>query len=71
VKGSLYAKAGIADYWIVNLVKRQLEVYRQPVADEEATYGWQYGEMATYLPGQAVAPLARPDQSVRVEDLLP
>ena len=31
-KASLYARAGIADYWIINLVDRQLEVYRQPAA---------------------------------------
>ncbi len=29
-KGSLYARAGIEDYWIVNLVDRVLEVYRDP-----------------------------------------
>ncbi|MBI1728645.1 MAG: Uma2 family endonuclease [Candidatus Rokubacteria bacterium] len=29
-KGSLYARAGIGDYWIVNLVDRVLEVYREP-----------------------------------------
>lgn len=29
-KGGLYARAGIADYWIVNLVDRVVEVYRQP-----------------------------------------
>src|SRR5947209_7577198 len=32
-KAGLYAAAGIADYWIVNLVGRQLEVHRDPVAD--------------------------------------
>ena len=32
-KGSLYARARLDDYWIVNLVDRVLEVYRQPVAD--------------------------------------
>ena len=71
VKGSLYAKAGIADYWILNLVQRQLEVYRQPVADDEAPYGWRYGEVMTYSPGQAVAPLAAVNGRVAVEDLLP
>ena len=71
VKGSLYAKAGIADYWIVNLVQRQLEVYRQPVADDEATYGWRYGEELTYQPGQAVTPLAAVNGRVAVEDVLP
>jgi len=71
VKGSLYAKAGIRDYWIVNLVKRQLEIYQQPVEDDEATYGWRYGEVVIYQPGQVVAPLAAPDSWVEVEDLLP
>jgi Uma2 family endonuclease len=29
-KASLYARAGIADYWILNLVERVLEVHREP-----------------------------------------
>src|SRR5689334_24466599 len=29
-KARAYARAGIADYWIVNLVDRVLEVYREP-----------------------------------------
>ncbi len=29
-KGSLYARAGIADYWVVNLIDEVLEVYREP-----------------------------------------
>jgi Uma2 family endonuclease len=39
-KGSLYAKAGIIDYWIVNLVDRQLEVYRTPVYEAKGLYGY-------------------------------
>ena len=70
-KGSLYAKAGVAEYWIVNLVKRQLEVYRQPVVDDQATYGWHYAEVSTYQSGQSIAPLHATDQQVAVEDLLP
>jgi Uma2 family endonuclease len=38
-KGSLYAKAGIADYWIINLFHEQIEVYRRPIADNEAEFG--------------------------------
>src|SRR2546428_7784999 len=30
-KGGLYARAGIADYWVVNLIDEVLEVYREPV----------------------------------------
>jgi Uma2 family endonuclease len=46
-KGSLYARAGLADYWIVNLVGRVLEVYREPVADAAAAFGWRYGSTRT------------------------
>ena len=31
--GSTQALAGIADYWIINLIDRQLEVYRDPGPD--------------------------------------
>ena len=32
-KGSLYARARLADYWIVNLPDRRLEVYRRPMPE--------------------------------------
>src|SRR3989442_1624759 len=38
-KGSLYARAGLADYWVLNLVDHVLEVYREPVADAAAPFG--------------------------------
>ncbi len=41
-KGSLYARAGLADYWIVNLPERALEVYRDPEPDPAAPFGWRY-----------------------------
>ena len=41
-KGSLYARGGLRDYWIVNLVDRALEVYREPGPDPAAPYGWRY-----------------------------
>src|SRR5919109_2157297 len=39
-KGSLYARAGIVDYWIVNLEDRVVEVYRDPGPDLTAPFGW-------------------------------
>jgi Uma2 family endonuclease len=35
VKKRIYARAGIAIYWIVNLVEEQVEVYSQPVVEVE------------------------------------
>ena len=70
-KGSLYARAGLGDYWIVNLVDRVLEVYRRPLADPAAPYGWRYAEVQTLRPGETVSPLAAPAARVPVDDLLP
>ena len=36
-KWTAYAKAGIPEYWIVNLVDHQLEIYRDPKVDEYLT----------------------------------
>lgn len=70
-KTSLYAQAGIAEYWIVNLVDRQLEVFRQPRTDAAALYGFNYGERLILTEGDTVTPLARPEAQLAVSDLLP
>ena len=70
-KGSLYARAGIADYWIVNLVDRVLEVYRDPDADVTAPYGWRYLSVERFTPPSSVAPIAIPAASISVAALLP
>ena len=70
-KGGLYARAGIADYWIVNLVERVLEVRRRPIRSASARYGWKYQTVRTLRPGATVSPLAAPSARVAVADLLP
>src|SRR5262245_10732817 len=70
-KGSLYARAGLPDYWIVNLVDRVLEVYRAPVADAAAPFGWRYAEREVLDAFARVSPLAAPQSSVSVSQLLP
>jgi Uma2 family endonuclease len=70
-KGSLYARARIADYWIVNLVDRVVEVYRDPVPDVAAPYGWRYGSREVVGPPASVTLLAIPSARVTVSDLLP
>ena len=69
-KGSLYARGGVRDYWIVNLVDRALEVYRDPGPDPAAPYGWRYREVERLGPAAAVSPLALPTVCVAVSDLL-
>ena len=70
-KGSLYARAGIGDYWIVNLVDRVLEVYRDPAPAQSAPYGWRYRSVAVLAPPAAAAPLAFPSCQIAVADLMP
>jgi Uma2 family endonuclease len=70
-KGSLYARAALADYWILNLVDRVLEVFREPVADTGAPFGWRYASVQRLGPGAAVAPLAAPGAQIAVSDVLP
>jgi Uma2 family endonuclease len=70
-KASLYARAGIADYWVVNLVDRVLEVYREPVAAPAAPYGFRYRSVTRLRPPATVTPLAAPSAAVPVADLLP
>jgi len=70
-KGSLYARAGIQDYWIVNLVDRVVEVYRDPGPDPSAPYGWRYRSFATLTPPAVVVPLAFTSSQIAVADLLP
>ncbi|MFI5378587.1 MAG: Uma2 family endonuclease [Tepidisphaerales bacterium] len=70
-KASLYAKHGIRDYWIVNLVDNVVEVHRDPVTDTDAGFGWSYSNRQTVKSGESLSPLAKPRSSVRVDDLLP
>jgi Uma2 family endonuclease len=70
-KGSLYAKNGIADYWIVNLNRRQLEVYRQPIPDPSRQYGFGYSSVKLFAANDTASPLAAPNASIMVADLLP
>ena len=70
-KASLYAKAGIADYWIVNLMQRRLEVYRAPKPIADMLFGYGYGQIMYYMEGDEVTPLAAPQSKIAVTELLP
>jgi Uma2 family endonuclease len=51
VKKRIYARAGIPEYWIVNLVDRQIEVYSEPTGQTDAP---DYRQRSVYTSGQAV-----------------
>ena len=68
-KASVYARAGIQDYWIVNLVDRVLEVYREPAPDAAAPFGASYARREISDPSRQVSPLAAPHARIQVRDL--
>lgn len=62
VKLSIYASAGIPEYWIIDLKAKSLEVYRDPVGDS-------YQSIQIFSGDDAVSPLACPEVSLRVGSL--
>jgi Uma2 family endonuclease len=70
-KAGMYARAGIQEYWIVNLVDRLLEVHRDPGMMAEQPLGHDYRSVQCLSVDQMVSPLAAPSAELRVADLLP
>ena len=69
-KAAAYARAGIADYWILNLSDRVLEVHREPARPGPARRTWGYLAIETLGADAAVTPLAASAATIRVTDLL-
>lgn len=63
-KAAMYARGGVPEYWIVNLVDRQLEVYRDP---REGAYVTRQ----VFIAGDVIAPVANPAAHIQVASLLP
>jgi Uma2 family endonuclease len=63
-KQTAYARASVLEYWIINLLERQVEVYRNPS-------GARYHSATIYREPAAITPLAAPHAAVLVSDLLP
>jgi Uma2 family endonuclease len=70
-KAHLYAAAGIADYWVVDLVSRRVVVHRDPRPDPAVPFGAGYAKVIEFPETAAVAPLAASGTPVRVAELLP
>ena len=64
VKAALYARAGIVEYWVLDVPGRRLIVHRDPQAG-------QYGSVTAYSEQEGVAPLAAPNATFQVRDVFP
>ncbi|MGC1393794.1 MAG: Uma2 family endonuclease [Coleofasciculaceae cyanobacterium] len=51
-KLSVYAEAGISDYWIFNLVDNHLEIYSEPYQDLQGNFGFSMKRIV--LPNQTI-----------------
>ena len=63
-KASLYALAGIPEYWIVNLGARTVEVYSSPDGDR-------YADARTMREGDTLRPSLLADVALTVAEILP
>jgi Uma2 family endonuclease len=70
-KAAVYARAGIREYWIINIPGRLLEVYREPSAMPGQPLGHHYRSITRYSEDGILSPLAAPEGIVSVADLLP
>ena len=63
VKAALYARAGIVEYLVLDLNGRRMIVHREPEDGK-------YKSLVAYGENESVAPLAAPDHSLLVGDVL-
>ncbi|HQH70652.1 MAG TPA: Uma2 family endonuclease, partial [bacterium] len=63
VKGPLYARFGIPEFWIADVENKTVTVYRAP-----SPRG--YEEMKTFRAGQTLSPLAFPELNMAVESIV-
>jgi Uma2 family endonuclease len=63
VKASLYARAGIREYWIVDLADETVEVYQEP-----SPAGYRLIRRLRH--GDRIAPEAFPDVEIAIDDVL-
>jgi Uma2 family endonuclease len=66
----LYARAGVADYWIVNLRENRIEVYRRPANPTGKESDWRYASVNHLAIGKAVEMLKRPKVRFEVAAML-
>ena len=71
LKAEIYATAGVLDYWVIDVENRQLHVFRDPVTLSQELGATAYQSHVTLGETDSVSPLALPNQSIRVAEMLP
>ena len=61
-KAALYARAGIVEYWVLDVASRRLLVHREP-------QGGRYRSVIVYTDSERVAPLTAPERELSIADL--
>ncbi len=64
VKAALYARAGIPDYWVLDVPERRLIVHRDPQGDR-------YASVKAYNEREGLAPLAAPEALFQLGTVFP
>jgi Uma2 family endonuclease len=64
VKDKLYAQSGIEDYWVLDVKNQQLHIFRNPTPTG-------YTSHLILTPPNSISPLAFPNRSVSLLDILP
>ena len=65
-KASLYAKHGIPDYWVADVIGKRVEVFRKPTRDAAQKLGWRYRDVMVFNVEDRISPLAKPEASLAV-----
>ena len=71
VKAHLYAWMGVPEYWVLNVIARELEVFTEPLADAQAPFGGRYRHHSDWKHGETVRALFAPEVEVPIEAMLP
>lgn len=70
-KSSLYASAKIGEYWVLDLKRRELTLFRKPIEDLTSPFGWKYSLTEVVPESGHVSPLAASENSLAVSAMLP
>ncbi len=62
VKAALYARAGVAEYWVADIKGRRLIVHREPAPSG-------YGSIVSYAESESVSPQASPQSELLIADI--